>query len=228
MLRSALSAVLRPVCASSHCLKPSFAALDLSRPFAAAAAAQPAAGSDVFHARYGECKKRSIRASPQKLNEICRQIRGLRADDALLQMQFSPKRKARVVGSIVQNAVNLADILCTTHELEPEDLYVVEAYVTKSFTMKKIAYHSKGRNGIKRRRWAHITVKVEEINFEAAVQEAAKIGGRKGERALKKAQDDLDAYRARQAARGEVGGGVPAAPADASASGGGGGGRLTG
>ena len=95
-------------------------------------------------------------------------------------------------------------------------------------SINRSAGHSKGRNGIKRRRWAHITVKVEEINFEAAVQEAAKIGGRKGERALKKAQDDLDAYRARQAARGEVGGGVPAAPADASASGGGGGGRLTG
>ena len=224
-----LSSALRSLAStSSHCLAlPSFAALDLSRSFSAATA-KPAADSSVFRPRYGECKKRSVRASPQKLNEICRQIRGLTAAEGLLQMQFSPKRKARTVGSVLQNAVNLADILCTTHDLEPEDLRISEAYVTKSFTMKKIAYHSKGRNGIKRRRWAHITVKVEEIDFVRAVEEAATVKGRKGQRLQKKAQDDLNAYRERQTARGE-GQQAIEAPAAASAEGGvGGGGRLTG
>ena len=180
---------------------------------------------------FGRCKKRDIRASPQKLNMLCRQIRGMRASDALLQMQFSPKRKAGVVGQVLNNACNLADIALDDREITPADLRVSQAYVTKAFTLKKVAFHSKGRNGVKHRRWSHVTVEVEEIDWEQQLRDAmdAPSQGRRGQRAVARARRELEAANARLVAQ-EID--VGADEAGAAESGGeakqGGGGHLTG
>ena len=179
---------------------------------------------------FGRCKKRDIRASPQKLNMLCRQIRGMRASDALLQMQFSSKRKAGVIGQVLNNACNLADIASDDREITPEDLRVSQAYVTKSFTLKKIAFHSKGRNGVKHRRWSHVTVEVEEIDWEQQLRDAMDTPsqGRRGQRAIAKARRDLESANARLAAQEiNVGGTQADAPSGADSAQGGGG-HLTG
>ena len=186
----------------------------------------------AFPPAFGRCKKRDVRASPQKLNMLAKQIRGMRASDALLQMDFSPKRKARVMGQVLNNACNLADIACEWREITPEDLRVKQAYVTKSFTLKKIAYHSKGRNGIKHRRWSHITVEVEEIDWDARLDEALSIEANNNRRRRKvaKAQRELEAANTRleaqlvRAGAGAEGG----AGGEAAAEKEGGGGHLTG
>eukprot|EP00937_MAST-01D_sp_MAST-1D-sp2_P002051 g2051.t1 len=133
---------------------------------------------------------------------LAKQVRGLNAADALLQLQFSSKRKGRDMQAVLQNACNLADINCTTHSVEPEDLRVAQAYVTKGVTLKKISMHSKGRSGIKRRRWSHVTFEVEEIDWHVRLDEAQELGGMRGRRKVERAQRDMQAAAERRAGSG--------------------------
>ena len=52
-------------------------------PQAAENAVEPSSARVGLQPAFGRCKKRDIRASPQKLNMLCRQIRGMRASDTL-------------------------------------------------------------------------------------------------------------------------------------------------
>lgn len=47
---------------------------------------------------------RRIQIGPQKLNDICRTIRGLSVHEALIQLKFSPKKKAKYVHNVIKNA----------------------------------------------------------------------------------------------------------------------------
>ncbi|MCP6280767.1 uL22 family ribosomal protein, partial [Klebsiella pneumoniae] len=58
--------------------------------------------------------KTDIQISPQKLNDICRTVRGLSVREAMIQLKLSHKKKACVVralvGSAASNAVNNLDM----------------------------------------------------------------------------------------------------------------------
>ncbi|GLE09809.1 hypothetical protein PINS_up021665 [Pythium insidiosum] len=99
-------------------------------------------GDDV---RTVKTMKMNIRYSPRKLTYLAQQIRGLPANEALLQMKFSPKRKAEIVRKTVQNAVNLADI---KYQIEPENLQVAECFVNKGHYLKRLRIMGRGRSGI--------------------------------------------------------------------------------
>ncbi|DAZ99977.1 TPA: hypothetical protein N0F65_001981 [Lagenidium giganteum] len=105
--------------------------------------------------------KRDVRISGQKLSLIARQVRGLPATDALLQMQFSPKRKAEIVKKTLQNAVNLADI---KYNIEPENLQVAECFVTKGTYLKRLRIMGRGRSGIMHHPYSHLTVVLREFD----------------------------------------------------------------
>ena len=85
--------------------------------------------------------KRAIRASPRKLTYLAQQLRGLSATEALLQMKFSPKRKAEIFQKTVQNAINLADI---KYQIEPENLMVAECFVNKGAYLKRMRIMGRG------------------------------------------------------------------------------------
>lgn len=85
--------------------------------------------------------KRAIRASPRKLTYLAQQIRGLPANEAILQMKFSPKRKAEIFQKTVQNAINLADI---KYQIEPENLMVAECFVNKGTYLKRLRIMGRG------------------------------------------------------------------------------------
>jgi large subunit ribosomal protein L22 len=101
--------------------------------------------------------RRNIRVSPQKLNLLCAQIRGLPVEEALTQMKFSKKRHAALVGKVLQNAVNVADI---DHELEPDELIVAKAYVGHGKILKRILMMGRGRHGKLHHRYSHLFVDV--------------------------------------------------------------------
>lgn len=85
--------------------------------------------------------KKDIRGSPRKLTYIAQQIRGLPAQEAILQLKFSPKRKAAIVQKTVQNAINLADI---KYQIEPENLQVAECFVNKGHFLKRLRIMGRG------------------------------------------------------------------------------------
>lgn len=105
------------------------------------------------------CQARNLKISPQKLNDFCKIIRGLRFDEAIMQCGVSPKKAARLVKkglrSAKANAVN-------NHGLDGNKLSVYEAIVGKGTHLKRIKIHGRGRSGKMSRYRAHLTVKLQE------------------------------------------------------------------
>lgn len=135
----------------------------------AEAAAEPAEDataallSAAAPAEFREVKtmKKNIRVSPRKLTYLAQQIRGLSAPEALLQLKFSPKRRAEVVHKTLQNAVNLADI---NFQIEPENLQVAECFVNKGHYLKRLRIMGRGRSGIMHHPHTHLTVVLREVD----------------------------------------------------------------
>ncbi|GHS91236.1 hypothetical protein AGMMS49949_01290 [Alphaproteobacteria bacterium] len=85
---------------------------------------------------------KNIRISPQKLNLVAQSIRGARASDALATLKFSRKRIAADVWKTLNSAVANAE---NNHGLDPDQLYVDEAFVGKGICLKRYRARAKGR-----------------------------------------------------------------------------------
>ncbi|TYZ64554.1 hypothetical protein PybrP1_008621 [[Pythium] brassicae (nom. inval.)] len=118
-------------------------------------ATAPAAAREV------KTMKKDIRVSPRKLTYLAQQVRGLPAQEALLQMKFSPKRKAAIVHKTVQNAVNLADI---KYQIDPQNLQVAECFVNKGHYLKRMRIMGRGRSGVMHHPHTHLTVVLREFD----------------------------------------------------------------
>jgi len=108
---------------------------------------------------------RVLRISSQKLNLVAEMIRGLKADEALTQLQFSKKAIARDVKKVLMSAVANAE---NNHHLDVDRLVVAEASVGKSMVMKRFRPRARGRAGKIEKPFSRIRIVVEERQEEAA------------------------------------------------------------
>ena len=107
---------------------------------------------------------RFVRTSPQKLNLLAQQIRGLTADAALAALTFSQRRSANDVKKLLQSAVANAE---NNHQLDVDRLVVSEATVGKAFVMKRFRARARGRVGKIQKPFSNLTVVVREVEEEA-------------------------------------------------------------
>ena len=109
-------------------------------------------------------KGKMIKTSPQKLNLVAQTIRGKKVEKALAELQFSRKRVAKQVKSVLESAIANAE---NNHNLDVDNLIVAEAYVGKSIVMKR--FHARGRGRASRieKPFSHLTIVVKEVE-EAA------------------------------------------------------------
>lgn len=110
---------------------------------------------------------KGIKQSPKKINLVAALVRGMRVEDALLQLQVTIKRAAKTVYQVIHSARANAT---HNHGLDPDRLLVAEAFVGKGFFKKRVSYHSKGRSGIKVRPECRLTVVVRELTAEEEAQ----------------------------------------------------------
>ena len=101
-----------------------------------------------------------LRISPQKLNLVARSIRGLSAEAALAELQFSNKRIAKDVKKVLQAAIANAE---NNHYLDVDRLVVKEAFVGKAFVMKRWRPRARGRIGKLLKPWANLKIVVCEV-----------------------------------------------------------------
>ncbi len=87
-------------------------------------------------------KIKQIRISPQKLNLVAGLIRGMKASEALVQLEFSRKRISGDIRSLLQSAIANAE---NNHDLDIDRLVVSEVKVGKSLTMKRFRARARGR-----------------------------------------------------------------------------------
>jgi large subunit ribosomal protein L22 len=102
---------------------------------------------------------RTLRVSPQKLNLVAAQIRGLRVERALSDLAFSRKRIAADVRKALESAIANAE---NNHDLDVDDLIVAEAYVGRNLVMKRFRPRARGRVGRVVKPFSQITIVVRE------------------------------------------------------------------
>ena len=101
----------------------------------------------------------TIRVSALKLANVARSIVNLKASKAINQLKFSQKRISinvlKVLNAAIANAEN-------NKQLDIDNLFVKEAYVGKSLTMKRFRPRAKGRASSIIKPFSKITIVVEE------------------------------------------------------------------
>ncbi|NUS71987.1 MAG: 50S ribosomal protein L22 [Corynebacteriales bacterium] len=103
---------------------------------------------------------RFVRVTPMKARRVVDQIRGLTATEAATVLKFSPHRASDVVAKVLASAVANAE---NNDRLDPELLFVAQAFVDEGPTLKRIRPQSQGRAHRIRKRSSHITIVVESV-----------------------------------------------------------------
>ena len=101
----------------------------------------------------------NLRVSPRKLNLVAASIRGKAAQPALAVLAFSKRRIAGDVKKVLQSAIANAE---NNHQLDVDRLYVAEAFVGRSFVMKRFHARARGRGAAILKPWSNLTVVVRE------------------------------------------------------------------
>ncbi len=101
-----------------------------------------------------------IGSSPRKMRLVIDLIRGMRADKALEVLHFSSKHSTRSAEKTLRSAI--ANLMNTDEatRIEPQDLFVKEAYVDQGPTIKRISPAPMGRAYRIRKRSCHLTIVV--------------------------------------------------------------------
>ena len=84
----------------------------------------------------------TIRVSQLKLANITRLIVNQKVNNAIEQLKFSNKRVSQNVLKVLNSAIANAE---NNKQLDIDNLYVKEAYVGKSLSMKRFRPRAKGR-----------------------------------------------------------------------------------
>ena len=104
-------------------------------------------------------KDNTIRVSPLKLGNITRLIVNLKASKAINQLKFSQKRISMHVLKVLNAAIANAE---NNKQLDIDNLFVKEAYVGKSLSMKRFRPRAKGRASTIIKPFSKLTIVLEE------------------------------------------------------------------
>ena len=102
-------------------------------------------------------KHRYLQASPQKVRLVADQVRGLRVEEALNLLEFSPKKAAHMVKKLLDSAIANAE---NNEGADVDELKVSSIFVDEGMTMKRLRPRAKGRADRILKRSCHITLKV--------------------------------------------------------------------
>ena len=101
----------------------------------------------------------TIRTSALKLANVARSIVNLKVNKAVNQLKFSQKRISNNVLKVLNSAIANAE---NNNQLDIDNLFVKEAYVGKSLSMKRFRPRAKGRASSIIKPFSKLTIIVEE------------------------------------------------------------------
>ena len=100
-----------------------------------------------------------VRISPLKLSYIIKTIRNQKVSKAVNMLKFSEKRISKNVLKVLNSAIANAE---NNKQLDIDNLFVKEAYVGKSLTMKRWRPRAKGRASSIIKPFSKLTIILEE------------------------------------------------------------------
>ncbi len=107
---------------------------------------------------------RMYKHSPQKLNLLAQQIRGMPVQKAMDEMKFSRKRAAKDVYKTLYSAMSNAE---NNHDLDIDSLVVEQAFVGKNLVLKRIRPRARGRAARILKPFAQLTIVLRDTSTEA-------------------------------------------------------------
>jgi len=105
-------------------------------------------------------KVTNIKTSVQKLGLVAEVIRGMKADEAVLQLQFMKKKVAITVKKCLESALANAE---NNHDLDIDNLVVDKVLVGKAFVMKRFKARARGRGAKILKPFSNLEIIVKEI-----------------------------------------------------------------
>jgi large subunit ribosomal protein L22 len=101
---------------------------------------------------------RHARIAPRKARLVVDLVRGMKADEALDLLRFTPKRGASFVRKVLQSAMANAD----EKEANLDRLYITEARVDEGPRMKRMSPKDRGRAYMIVKQVSHIRIVVDQ------------------------------------------------------------------
>jgi len=86
-------------------------------------------------------------------------VRGLKVDDALNLLKYTPTPKAKVLAKVVKSAAANAE---NNFQMDPADLRIVRIFADEAPSMRRYRPRARGRASPIRKHSSHITVIVAE------------------------------------------------------------------
>lgn len=120
-------------------------------------------------------RARFVRDSPSKVRRVIELVKGRSANEALAVLRFTPQTASHPVAKVLQSAMANAE---NNLGLDPDTLWVKNAYADEGPTLKRIRPRAQGRAYRIRKRTSHITVEVESRPAKAKSTSKKKAGGR--------------------------------------------------
>jgi large subunit ribosomal protein L22 len=113
----------------------------------------------------GKATARYVRMSPNKTRRVVDLIRGLPAIEAQAVVKFDAHAASEPVGKVLDSAIANAGHLAhvRSQRLDPDELFVAEAFVDEGPTLKRFRPRAQGRAYRIRKRTSHITIVVEPL-----------------------------------------------------------------
>jgi len=102
---------------------------------------------------------RYARVSPTKARRVATLIKGKRAGDALVNLNFLPHGSAKIIAKVLRSAMANAE---QKKVADPEEMRVVNVFVDQGPSMKRIMPRAMGRADIIKKRTSHITIVLSE------------------------------------------------------------------
>lgn len=123
---------------------------------------------------------RFVSVPPRKMRQVARLLKGMPVQKALDVLSFTPRIAARHIANTVKSAAANALSQEGTDRLRPEDLHIKDIYVDAAPTAKRIRFRSMGRVYRIRKRFCHLTVRLEgEMETEEQVARRRAARGKK-------------------------------------------------
>ncbi|MBW2067017.1 MAG: 50S ribosomal protein L22 [Deltaproteobacteria bacterium] len=102
---------------------------------------------------------RYVRISPRKARLIMDQVRGLKVEEAVNKLAFSPKKGAFILRKLINSAVANAE---HNHNMDVDTLYIKRIFADEGPTLKRFRPRAMGRATRIRKRTSHLTVILDE------------------------------------------------------------------
>ncbi len=102
---------------------------------------------------------KTVRIAPRKARLVIDLIRGKNVKEARAILMFTPRGASPIIAKVLNSAIANAS---HNYSLNEDLLFVKEASVNESVTMKRMLPRAKGTGNVIKKRTSHITVVVAE------------------------------------------------------------------